>query len=188
MTWQLLAALSTAGWLGTLLYLWRSRRRTPAERTESPAATGEKRAWKRLLAACNGNDPAVARNAALDWAAARIEPRGGNLLPGLDCPPGGERFEDLLQCGRVRIERILSSAAPEPRVYDQPQDEWVLLLEGRARLELDGRPLDLGPGDWLFIPARTPHRVLATWPEPRCLWLAVHMHPDPGEGADGQAP
>jgi bis(5'-nucleosidyl)-tetraphosphatase len=124
---------------------------------------------------------------ALDWAAARVEPRGGNLLRDLACPSSGERFDDLLHCGRVRIERILSSAAPEPVVYEQAQDEWVLLLEGRARLELDGQPRDLGPGDWLFIPARTPHRVLATWPEPNCLWLAVHIHPEPGEGADGWA-
>ena len=124
---------------------------------------------------------------ALDWAAARIEPRSGNLLRDRACPPSGERFEDLLHCGQVRIERILSSPVPNPTEYDQAHDEWVLLLEGRARLELDGEPRDLGPGDWLFIPARTPHRVLATWPEPHCLWLAVHMHPQPAEGADGRA-
>jgi bis(5'-nucleosidyl)-tetraphosphatase len=125
---------------------------------------------------------------ALEWAASRIEPRSGNLLQDLSRPPSGERFEGLLDCGRMRIERILSSAAPNPAEYDQSQDEWVLLLEGRACLELDGQPSNLGPGDWLFIPARTPHRVLATWPEPHCLWLAVHLHQEPAEGVDGPAP
>jgi bis(5'-nucleosidyl)-tetraphosphatase len=124
---------------------------------------------------------------ALHWARARIaaEAEGdpssqcpkllsGNLFEGLTCPATGERFEELLSQGRLRIERIVSSSEPEPTPYDQPQDEWVLLLEGRARIELDGEPLELRPGDWVFIPAHTRHRVLSTSPQPRCLWLAVH--------------
>lgn len=131
-------------------------------------------------------NPRVRR--ALDWASSRIEPRTGNLRDDLACPATGERFDDLLRCGQVQIERILSSATPEPQWYDQPQDEWVILLEGRARLEMGGQTHDLGPGDWLFIPARTPHRVLATWPEPACMWLAVHLHPSRGGSADDPAP
>lgn len=98
-----------------------------------------------------------------------------NLLRGLPEPATGEVFEDLLCQGPVRIERIVSSAAPEPVLYDQPQDEWVLLLEGDARLWVDGQEIVLGAGDSLFIPAHTPHRVVATSAEPRCLWLAVHI-------------
>lgn len=102
----------------------------------------------------------------------------GNLFAGLPAPDSGEDFAELLALGRLRIERILSSARPEPVVYDQVQDEWVLLLEGQATLEIAGEAVELGPGDHLLIPAHTPHRVLATRPEPRCLWLAVHLYPD----------
>ena len=102
----------------------------------------------------------------------------GSLFAGLALPDRGEVFAELLRCRNVSIERILSSDTPEPVLYDQEQDEWVLLLEGRATLEMAGKTIDLAPGDHVFIPARTPHRVTATFPEPRCLWLAVHIYPE----------
>jgi cupin 2 domain-containing protein len=101
-----------------------------------------------------------------------------NLFAGLPAVVSGEELAELLALGRLRIERILSSATPNPVVYDQVQDEWVLLLEGRATLEIAGEAVELGPGDHVLIAAHTPHRVLATHPEPRCLWLAVHLYPD----------
>jgi bis(5'-nucleosidyl)-tetraphosphatase len=122
--------------------------------------------------------------AVLDWAA-RIIADGrssparrqfGNLFQGTTTPAAGELFDTLLQTANVVVERIVSSARPEPRMYVQAQDEWVLLLEGRALVEMAGKQLELHAGDYLFIPARTPHRVLATTPEPRCVWLAVHIH------------
>ncbi len=102
----------------------------------------------------------------------------GNLFAGARAPDSGESFSELLSCRNVSIERILSSDTPASVLYDQEQDEWVLLLEGRATLEMAGEIFDLAPGDHVFIPARTPHRVTATFPEPRCLWLAVHIHPE----------
>lgn len=102
-----------------------------------------------------------------------------NLLSNLPQPEVGEVFEDLLRCGPVRIERIVSSPSPEPVPYDQPQDEWVLLLQGESRLWIAGEEIRLGAGDSLFIPAGTPHRVLSTSEEPLCVWLAVHIEPRP---------
>lgn len=103
----------------------------------------------------------------------------GNLFASLPQPLDGEVFEDLLRCGRVRIERIVSSDRPELVLYDQEQDEWVCLLQGRACLEIAGEVVALEAGDFRFIPAHTPHRVLTTSAEPRCLWLAVHIFGDP---------
>jgi cupin 2 domain-containing protein len=97
-----------------------------------------------------------------------------NLLSNLPRPAEGEVFEELLRRGAVRIERIVSSARPESTLYDQVQDEWVLLIQGEARLWVAGRELDLKVGDSLFLPARTPHRVLATSADPLCVWIAVH--------------
>ena len=99
-----------------------------------------------------------------------------NLLSDIPRPTEGEVFEDLLRRGPVRIERIVSSEFPEPVLYDQDQDEWVLLLQGEARLWVAEREVVLVKGDSLFIPAHTPHRVLRTSAEPPCLWLAVHLY------------
>lgn len=90
-------------------------------------------------------------------------------------PPEGERFEALLQVGPVTIERIVSSDRPEPTLYEQAQDEWVVLLRGAATLEIAGEERCLGEGDSVFLPARTPHRVLRT--SAGALWLAVHVKP-----------
>ncbi len=100
----------------------------------------------------------------------------GNLFDGLPEIDRGEAFEELARCRNVRIERILSSDRPESVLYDQVQDEWVCLLQGEAELWIDGETLTLRPGDYRFIPAGTPHRVIKTSTQPRCLWLAVHIH------------
>ena len=101
-----------------------------------------------------------------------------NLFADLREPATGEDFAELLRLRNLRIERIVSSASPDSALYDQAQDEWVILLEGRATLQIAGATVDLGPGDYLCIPAHTPHRVLATVPAPRCVWLAMHLLPD----------
>jgi len=101
----------------------------------------------------------------------------GNLFADLPAPKTGEVFETLLEDRQLRIERICSSPWPEPLLYDQTSDEWVLLLTGHALLECDGQPIPLNAGDYLFIPAHTKHRVLSTSAEPRCTWLAVHLDP-----------
>lgn len=88
-----------------------------------------------------------------------------------------ELFECLAQGERVRIERIVScgQCTPAGQWYDQPQDEWVVLLQGSAHLAFaDGRTRVLNAGDWLVLPAHCRHRVEYTSREPPCIWLAVH--------------
>lgn len=99
----------------------------------------------------------------------------GNLFADGIAPPSGERFETLRRVGPVQIERIVSSGSPEPGVYTQPQDEWVVLLRGGATLVVDGARVTLGPGDHVWLPAQTPHTVEQT--EAGTVWLAVHVHP-----------
>ena len=106
----------------------------------------------------------------------------GNLFADLSTPCGCERVDELLVRHGVRVERIVSTgqATPPGEWYDQPGDEWVALLTGRATLSFaDGRRQDLGPGDWLLIPAHARHRVEATSADPPCVWLAVHLPPLP---------
>jgi len=106
----------------------------------------------------------------------------GNLFDRLHGPVPGEVFERLLRHRNLVIERIVSSDLPEPTLYDQAQDEWVLLLQGQATLELAGETLSLAPGDHIFIPAHTPHRVLRPSRAPPGLWLAVGRDPGPAPG------
>lgn len=98
-----------------------------------------------------------------------------SAIPGLS---QGESFEELLRHRNIVIERIVSTDKLEPKLYNQPQDEWVALLQGEARLELEDKEISLSSGDSCFIPANTPHRVIATSAEPRCIWLAVHIFTD----------
>lgn len=100
-----------------------------------------------------------------------------NLYAAVPQPTSGERFEQLLRCANVRIERIVSSARTASELYSQNQDEWVALLQGEARLEMAGEERLLKGGDCLFIPAGTPHRVLTTSSDPLCIWLAIHIFP-----------
>ena len=101
----------------------------------------------------------------------------GNLFTDLPAPATGESFVEVVRHRNLVIERIVSSDSPEPVLYDQEQDEWVILLEGRATLEVAGEVTELAAGDWIFIPAHTPHQLIAASPQPRCLWLAVHLFP-----------
>ncbi len=89
-----------------------------------------------------------------------------------------ELIETIAQSATLRIERIVSrghASAPDAW-YDQDTHEFVLLLQGQARLqyEQDKRILTLKMGDYLIIEAHQRHRVDWTDPERDTLWLAVH--------------
>ncbi|MGI6554534.1 MAG: cupin domain-containing protein [Bacillota bacterium] len=92
-------------------------------------------------------------------------------------PSEDKEITDTLLSGRnVLIERIVSTgqASPEGFWYDQEEDEWVAVLQGRAKLAWDdGRELVMEPGDWVLLPAHERHRVEWTSKNPPCIWLAV---------------
>lgn len=89
-----------------------------------------------------------------------------------------EKFEQLLEGGGMRLERIVSTGqvTVPGQWYDQDTDEWVALLQGEAELTFpDGPPVRLVAGDHLFIPAHHRHRVTYTSSDPACVWLALHV-------------
>jgi hypothetical protein len=69
--WQLLSALSSAGWLLTLAWLFRSRRGGTGGEQATAENPSERAALRQLRAACTGGDPLHARRALLCWASAR---------------------------------------------------------------------------------------------------------------------
>ena len=101
-----------------------------------------------------------------------------NILTEVPDAQGGEIFETLMARGGVRIERIVShgQATPEGEWYNQGHDEWVLVLSGRAGLLIEGEvePRELGPGNYVDLPARCRHRVTWTAPDEPTVWLAIH--------------
>lgn len=106
----------------------------------------------------------------------------GNLYNDAQAPATGERFETILSHRNLVIERIVSSAAIESKEYMQEQDEWVVLFQGEALLRVGGELRTLKPGDYVFLPAGVPHRVERT--AAGTIWLAVHLHPEPGKPID----
>ena len=89
-------------------------------------------------------------------------------------PKDGENFTTLLEHKNIKINRIVSSANVEPIDYVQDEDEWVVVIEGEATLLLKDEKKVLKKGDTLFIPAKTPHKILKT--SDATVWLAVHIY------------
>ncbi|MDO8596127.1 MAG: cupin domain-containing protein [Sulfuricaulis sp.] len=101
-----------------------------------------------------------------------------NLFGDLPAGAASEQFVELLSRPGLRIERIVSrgQVSPPQFWYDQPQGEWLVVLQGEARLAFEGEtaPCLLKPGDFIDIAPRRRHRVEWTHPEGPTIWLAVH--------------
>ncbi len=103
--------------------------------------------------------------------------KSGNIFEKVPTPKGEEIFETLLENKKFRIERIVSRghSTPKGEWLKEPHDEWVMVLKGEGRLKFKGttKPVTLKSGDYVFIPARTSHRVEWTSPRTKTVWLAV---------------
>ncbi|MEI7699258.1 MAG: cupin domain-containing protein [Planctomycetia bacterium] len=103
--------------------------------------------------------------------------RDENLFASVPFGLPEELISILAQNSHIRIERIVSSghASPEGFWYDQPEHEWVILLQGSAELLLDGdkKSRQMLPGSYLLIPAHQKHRVESTSRTEATVWLAV---------------
>jgi cupin 2 domain-containing protein len=104
-----------------------------------------------------------------------------NLLKDIPAELSEELISTILQAGNVRVERIVSQGhvSPPGFWYDQPQHEWVVVLEGNAsvRFENETEPIQLERGSSLNIPAHVRHRVAWTTPDRKTVWLAIHYGP-----------
>ncbi|MDC7831274.1 MULTISPECIES: cupin domain-containing protein [Pseudomonas] len=100
-----------------------------------------------------------------------------NLFRDLPDASAAEVFTSLLARPGCRIERIVSQGqtTPAQTPYRQAHEEWVLVLQGAARIALEGREVALEPGDTLLIPAHAEHWVTYTDPTVATVWLALHL-------------
>lgn len=84
----------------------------------------------------------------------------------------------LAEKSDIKIERIVSKGHQSPASgwYDQSQDEWVMVVQGQARLSFSQQhDITLSAGDYLHIPAHTKHKVAWTDPQQPTIWLAIHF-------------
>ncbi|HSV87952.1 MAG TPA: cupin domain-containing protein [Bacteroidales bacterium] len=89
-----------------------------------------------------------------------------------------EIVDTLCNYNKLQIKRIVSKGqVTPPGVWlSQRENEWVILLRGKASLEFEfGERLLMKSGDYYFIPAGLKHRVTYTSKRPICVWLAVHF-------------
>ncbi len=99
-----------------------------------------------------------------------------NIFENIPAELKDELIETIAQKGNLRIERIISRGhvTPENKWYDQSEDEFVLLLQGEARLLFENNEvIKLKSGDYLTIPAHKKHRVVFTSENIDAVWLTV---------------
>jgi cupin 2 domain-containing protein len=101
-----------------------------------------------------------------------------NLLSNIPTDLAGELVERLIEGRAFRVEQIVSRGHVSPLGfwYDQPEEEWVLVLQGSAKLRFEGEEtlVQMDSGDCVEIPAHRRHRVEWTDPDQDTVWLAIH--------------
>lgn len=99
-------------------------------------------------------------------------------LPQSDLPE--EIIQILHNSTDISIKKIISTGqiSPPGFWYDQPRNEWVIVLKGNAVIEFaEGNRLHkMQKGDFLFIPAHQKHRVNYTSTHEVTVWLAVFFN------------
>ncbi len=100
-----------------------------------------------------------------------------NLFANVPADLPEELVDVLAENDHVRIERIVSNgqSSRDGFWYDQAEAEWVIVLQGEAKLRIEGdaAPRHMKVGDHLKISPHQRHRVEWTTPLQPTVWLAV---------------
>lgn len=99
-----------------------------------------------------------------------------NFLDNIPNASKNEIFQTILENENVKIERIISYGQTTPKEdwYDQNEDEFVLILEGEAKIKYDDDSLyHLTKWDSLYIKANQKHQVIYT--SNPTVWLAIFI-------------
>ena len=86
-----------------------------------------------------------------------------------------ENFEILIERGNIKIKRITSPKNFKSEIFIQEEDEWVMVIQGSAELDIAGRKVKISEGEHIFIPRKTYHQILKTSDEIETVWLAVYL-------------
>ena len=101
-----------------------------------------------------------------------------NIFKGSQANLERESVKELISRGKIiRLESVVSPRSNTPsEVYDQNEDEFVILLKGSAELKFyDGRTsprnVSMRRGNYVNIPAHLKHSVVKT--KKGTVWLAL---------------
>lgn len=88
-----------------------------------------------------------------------------------------EIFEVLAKSENAKIERIISNGpeSSSDEWYDQNENEWVVLLKGKAKLIFENDEKVLEPGDHILIKPHRRHKVVILEEKETTIWIAVHF-------------
>ena len=86
-----------------------------------------------------------------------------------------EIFEELFEKDAVKIKKITSPKNFKSEIFIQDEEEWVMVLQGSAELEISGKKINLNKDDYVFIPRKAPHQILKTSGDIETVWLAVYL-------------
>lgn len=103
--------------------------------------------------------------------------KANNLFAQIPANLDQELSEVLVNNKTVCIERIISKGHTSPPTgwYDQPENEWVMVLKGEAIISFENKTeIELKAGCYIDILAHKKHRVSWTDPDNETIWLAVH--------------
>lgn len=102
-----------------------------------------------------------------------------NMFDDIPNDKKSEKFFEILKKENIKIEKIVSNGQKsiENFWYDQKENEFILLLQGEAILEViednDIKKIELKVGDYLDIKAHIKHRVAYTSESKPTVWLAI---------------
>ena len=94
-----------------------------------------------------------------------------NIFDNLVFSKDREIEETIFENDQVKIIRICSLDQATD-FYDQEQLEIVKIVRGRARLEIEGKIIDLKEGDILPIHPHNIHRVQS---QDHAVWLCIFL-------------
>ncbi len=72
-------------------------------------------------------------------------------LPNID----KEIFKTLLKKNNIEIKKIISNTLKTPQNFKSDKNEFVVLLKGCAKIEINNEIKKLKNGDTLYIPANS---------------------------------
>jgi cupin 2 domain-containing protein len=97
----------------------------------------------------------------------------GRLQPASAAPEHGESERTLVELPGFSVRQVLSGQLERPVAYLQEEDEWALVISGRAALVVGVEAVELEPGDWVWLPAGVAHTLERA--EPGTSWVTVHL-------------
>jgi len=84
-----------------------------------------------------------------------------------------EIFQTLLTKDNIKIKKIISNSLKTEQQFCSENNEFVVLLKGCAKIEINNEIKKLKSGDYLFIPKNTPHTLIKT--KKIAIWLAIYF-------------